>query len=267
MSNAVVVKPQATALSESSHWTPEQFQLIKNTIARGATNDELQLFLYRCRMLQLDPLKPGQIYFIKYGTNPGAIVIGIDGFRSKAARTGKLRGVKREVIRLEGKVIGAWAEVSREGWSHPAREEVALSEYTTGKNNWADMPETMIKKVAEAAALRMAFPDELGGVYADVEMERQSEKPPAIYPEQPTEIDGFQTNSYTIPYGPLAKQAIEKADPAKLRDYVLEIEDKARRLNKPIPKWAEQLIKEAEPLIAEFENGNPDKEPGWGDGE
>jgi hypothetical protein len=121
----------------------------------------------------LDPLKPGHIHFVKYGNNPGTIIIGIDGFRSKAAKTGKHAGTKRGVIRDDnGKCIGAWCEVYRSDWSHPAREEVSLSEYNSGKSNWAKMPETMIKKVAEVAALRMAFPDELGGVYSDDEMDQ-----------------------------------------------------------------------------------------------
>ena len=36
------------------------------------------------------------------------------------------------------------------------------------------MPETMIQKVAEVHALRMAFPDELGGLYSDGEMDQAS---------------------------------------------------------------------------------------------
>jgi hypothetical protein len=119
----------------------------------------------------LDPLKPGQVHFIKYGTSPGSIVVGIEGFRARAARTKQLAGIKRGVLRdAQGKCVGGWCEVYRHDWTHPAREEVSLTEYDTKKNQWSKMPETMIKKVAEAAALRMAFPDELGGTYAEEEM-------------------------------------------------------------------------------------------------
>lgn len=160
-------------LSVKSEWTPDQMKLITDVVAKGATPDELKLFLYRCKNLGLDPLTPGQIYFIKYGNNPGSIVVGIDGFRSKAARTNKLKGIKRGIIyNKDGHCVGAWSEVYREGWDIPAREEVALHEYNTGKAMWAKMPETMIKKVAEAAALRMAFPDELGGIYTQEEMDQ-----------------------------------------------------------------------------------------------
>ena len=47
---------------------------------------------------------------------------------------------------------------------------------------WGRMPETMIKKVAEAAALRMAFPADLSGVYADEEMPQEAERLPAAEP-------------------------------------------------------------------------------------
>lgn len=175
MSNTTIAAiPRQT--QDASIWTGEQVDLIKRTVAKGATDDELKLFLYRCRNLELDPLKPGQIYFIKYGTSPGTVVVGIDGFRARAARTGRLSGIKRGALYdVNGKLVGAWAEVYRNDWQHPAREEVPLSEYNTGKSQWVKMPETMIKKVAECAALRMAFPDDLGGLYSPEEMDQAAE--------------------------------------------------------------------------------------------
>ncbi len=170
MSNVVLRSANQVGEHEFSK---EQLELIKATVAKGATDNELKLFLYRCKNMGLDPLKPGMVHFIKYGSSPGTIVVGIEGFRSKAARTGKLSGIKRGVINDDkGKLVGGWCEVFRSDWQHSAREEVLLSEYSTGKAMWAKMPSTMIKKVAEVAALRMAFADELGGVYAEEELER-----------------------------------------------------------------------------------------------
>jgi len=236
-------------------WTPEQIQLIRDTVAKGATPDELKLFLYRCKNMGLDPLKPGQIYFIKYGTSAGTIVVGIEGFRSKAVRTGKLTGIQRGVIRDEkGKCIGAWAEVYRADWTKPAREEVSLSEYVADKPIWRKMPEAMIKKCAEAAALRMAFPDDLGGIYAPEEMD-QAENLPRIAPEQPSAIDGDPnyTEGYRIPFGKYAKRAIEEIDIKALRDYVDYIEKKAEKDGKPLTGQVLEFVERASDYLAALE--------------
>lgn len=157
--------------------TDEQQDLIRNTVAKNATKDELKLFLYQCNRLGLDPLSK-QVHFVKYGNNPGSIITGIDGFRVVAHRTGKLAGIKRGALKdAQGKLIGGWAEVYRSDWTHPAREEVPLSEYNKGTATWKQMPETMIKKVAEAAALRMAFPSDLSGVYSKEEMDEVEDAP------------------------------------------------------------------------------------------
>ncbi len=172
MSKDLIVKEQ---------FSETDLQLIKDTVAKNATTAELNLFLYRAKAMGLNPLKPGQIYFVKYGTSAGTIVVGLDGFRSLAAKTGKHRGTRRGVTKdAEGNLIGGWAEVSREGWIHPARADVSLAEYGKNQGNWKTMPETMITKVAECAALRMAFPDELGGVYGEDERIVTEQAPPVV---------------------------------------------------------------------------------------
>ena len=80
MSKDLVVKDQ---------FSETDLQLIKDTVAKNATDAELKLFLYRAKVLGLNPLKPGQLYFVKFGNNAGTIVVGLDGFRSLAAKTGK----------------------------------------------------------------------------------------------------------------------------------------------------------------------------------
>lgn len=151
-------------------YSDKDLDLIKRTIAKNATNEELDLFLIRCKTLGLNPLKPGQIFFMKYGNSAGTIVVGRDGFRALAARTGKHRGTTTGVIRNDkGEVTHGYAEVYRADWTHPARVESSMAEYCKNTPIWKDLPETMIQKVAECAALRMAFPDELGGVYGEDE--------------------------------------------------------------------------------------------------
>lgn len=252
MSNAV-----ATIQTALPQFTPDQLKLITDTVAKGATPDELKLFLYRCQNLGLDPLKPGQIYFIKYGSSPGTIVVGIEGFRARAGKTGKLSGIKRGAIRDDkGNLVGAYAEVYRSDWKEPAREEVPLSEYNTGKGNWAKMPETMIKKVAEAAALRMAFPDDLGGVYTQEEMEQAAPKEGQITPSsmQPEAGDGFPETRYLIPFGQYKNRSLEEVGPEKLASYINFLEGKAQKDGKALTGVVAEFIDHAGHYIAALEN-------------
>jgi phage recombination protein Bet len=184
-----------------TQFTPKQLQLIITTVAKGATPEELQLFLYRCKLLDLNPLKPGQIFFIKYGQGAGTIVVGIDGFRSNAGRTGKHVSTTRGVLKEGGQITYGWARVKRRDQAGEVQEfyeEVPIEEFYNDKNpSWKKMPETMIKKCAEAAALRMAYPDRLGGVYEEAERDA-IEKDAAtikthISPDQPNANDGDET--------------------------------------------------------------------------
>lgn len=222
MSKALAIVPE---------FTPDQLKLIKDTVAKGATDDELKLFLYRCKHMGLDPLKPGQIHFVKYNNSPGTIIVGIEGFRSKAASTNVHSGTKRGVLRDDkGKCIGGWCEVYRKDWTECAREEVSLAEYNTGKGNWTKMPETMIKKVAEVAALRMAFPDVLGGVYSDDEMGQAessiAQAKPAVEANNETNSipEVFQDEDYgdtVCTFGRKYKdKRIKDIDPFELNGYV-----------------------------------------------
>jgi phage recombination protein Bet len=236
MSNLAIRTPSAI------DFTKEQLELIKATVAKGASDPELKLFLYRCKNMGLDPLRPGQVHFVKYGSNPGSIVIGIEGLRSLAARTGKLEGVKRGVLRNEeGKCVGAWCEVYRSDWKHPAREEVSFSEYNTGKNLWAKMPETMIKKVAEVAALRMAFPDDLDGLYSEEEMHQaaaRDARPREIQAQldESTEAPAFEAADYF-------KGEAETIQPEGPGEYLIKVgKNKGKKIKELSAKDIENFI-------------------------
>jgi len=269
MSNSVTTINKGN--NEVDQWSPDQLQLIKDTVAKNATNDELKLFLYRCRIMGLDPLKPGQIHFVKYGNSPGTIIVGIEGFRAKAAKTGKISGISRGVIRDDkGKCIGAWAEVHRSDWQHPAREEVSLAEYSTGKSAWAKMPETMIKKVAEAAALRMAFPDDLGGVYTREEMDQAEAAAPVVgnnyvRPEAPMEGDGVQRDGLWVKNGPpgIKGKLIQDIDPALLKKFLYDSVRGAFEAQVALKPWVRELLEHSEPYV-EWSEEEMDQMMTWG---
>lgn len=58
--------------------------------------------------------------------------------------------------------------------ARPFTAKVYLKEYTTGKNLWASKPRTMIAKVAEGHALRMACPEQLAKVYMEEEFDKEN---------------------------------------------------------------------------------------------
>lgn len=51
---------------------------------------------------------------------------------------------------------------------------VFYDEYSTGRNLWTSKPRTMLAKVAESHALRMACPEELAKVYTEEELKKWS---------------------------------------------------------------------------------------------
>lgn len=260
---------------QQKQWTEDQMSLITDVVAKGATPDELKLFLYRCQNMGLDPLKPGQIHFVKYNpSSPGTIVVGIEGFRAIAHRSGKLSGISRGVTRDEkGKVISAWAEVHRSDWQHPAKEEVPMSEYNTSRGPWLKMPETMLKKVAEAAALRMAFPNELGGVYESAEMDQAEARTvtlpsgtvsTGIRAENPSEEDfPTQDHGYYIDFGKWNRKTLEQIyrdfGPDAIGSYINFLEESAKKKGQAIDPNGKVaiFIKNAEAFLGAMENGGP----------
>ena len=164
----------------------EQIELIKSQIAPDANSEELKLFLYQCQRTGLDALSR-QIYCIHRWTKGGkkmTIQTSIDGFRVIAERSGNYGGQSEpQFIEQDGKLLSCKVSVFR--FHNEVRYEAAVgvaywAEYcqTTQDGKpmglWAKMPHTMLSKVAEALALRKAYPQDLSGLYTGDEMEQAS---------------------------------------------------------------------------------------------
>jgi len=129
----------------------------------------------RLRGFTFEDFLQKNIYAIPYGRTY-SLVTSIDYARKVGMRSGIVgKSAPSFEVDEKGQIISCSITVKRSvgGTIGDFTATAYFSEYSTGKNLWVSKPRTMIAKVAEMHALRMACPEELAQAY--VEEERESE--------------------------------------------------------------------------------------------
>jgi phage recombination protein Bet len=111
----------------------------------------------------------------KEETQDYSLVESIDFCRKKAQKSGQSGKSKPEFTFKENNSIDTCTVIIYKtgGDERGYGETVFFDEYNTSKNLWVTKPKTMIAKVAEMHALRMAFPEELEHSYIEEEFEKE----------------------------------------------------------------------------------------------
>lgn len=237
---------------------PKTIDTIRATVAVGATDSELEMFLAFCQSTGLNPFKR-EIWFVKtkgYTKRDGTqvdgrvqIMTGINGFFQIANSNAKFDGMSEPEFEegQNGLPTKCTVRVYRKDRSHPSVGVARWSEFFPGKTDkgsslWETKPYHMLAKVAKAIALREAFPQQLNGLYTE---EEYREEPVDIEPVHP--IDTYQPKTLSVPArssvkSETAQQAatralIETGDSWVYGSGLIDVEGAARRA-----LWA-QLVK------------------------
>ena len=162
-----------------------------NIIPKNTPQEQISVFARVCHERNLSPFSK-QIYLMSRNTKDGVrytYQTSIDGFRSLAERTSKYAGsddyifddgltVYQMLMEKRNRPTTATATVHKllpNGQTFPIKATARWTEYYPGDKlgfMWDKMPFLMLGKCAEALALRKAFPEQLGSIYVNEEMQQ-----------------------------------------------------------------------------------------------
>jgi phage recombination protein Bet len=203
MSDAIVATVEQHALAPI---VPEdKKRLLRETIARGTSPGEFELFVNVCNLRRLNPFTKQIHPVMREEWNPHTrqrepkmvIQTGIDGFRVIAERTGQFEGegdyqwcgedlVWHDVWLETEPPAAARATVYRKG-RRPTTMIARWGAYAPYKKDgelmsmWKQRGPEQLVKCAAALAYRAAFPEDTSGLYTDDEMGQADNERPQVH--------------------------------------------------------------------------------------
>lgn len=221
---------QLTIREDQKEFTPEQMTALESLGVQQAMPAEVAMFFDQCQRTGLSPWAR-QIYMIgrwdsRLRRNKYQVQVSIDGLRLVAERTKEYQGqTAPEWCGPDGQWRDVWLEnqppaaarvgVWRENFREPTYGVARLAGYMPKKRDgapsglWASMPDVMIAKVAEALALRKAFPMELSGLYTGDEMQ-QADQPRQETQERPQQAEKPQAEPAPDEDGVVDAEVVEE---------------------------------------------------------
>ena len=186
---------------------------VRMHICPAADAKEVAYFMELCRAQRLNPFL-NEAYLVKFKGNPAQIMVAHKALVKRAEAHPKYDGMEHGVVVLRNgevhheqrgavyaeageKLIGGWCKVYRKDRRMPIYAERSLKSMDKGQANWKNMPDLMIDKCAQAAALREAFPDELRSMYVQEEM--GSVPPQEVTPDEVSAPPENGTHIYQKP--------------------------------------------------------------------
>jgi len=262
---------------ESLSWDRDKIDLLKRQICKGASDDELQIFIHVAKRTGLDPFVR-QIYAVKRWDQQEnkyamSIQVGIDGLRLIADRTGKYQGqigpqwcsedgVWRDAWLSNEPPVAARVAVLTSDFKEPLWGVARWNSYVQVKKDgtptamWKKMPDLMLAKVAEALALRKAFPAEMSGIYTDDEMAQLNDPADVVLPRSkasnrlaPAPKQVQSPDDYIPTGGKFKGRKLKDIPSEELALYIGEIEKQAKVDGRPLSARALEFVEKATALI------------------
>jgi len=168
--NTAVTAPKQSALAVmASRYSVEPAKLLttlKNTVFKGATDDELLALVVVANEYGLNPFLK-QIYAFP-GRNGGITpVVSIDGWIAVMNRQPDFDGIEFVMEEKDGKPVNCTAVISVKGRSKPVKVTEYMEECYRNTDPWKSMPRRMLRHKATSQGVRVAFG--MSGIYDEDE--------------------------------------------------------------------------------------------------